>query len=149
MPVNTLPRHILSKSTFLKGCQCPKALYLYKHQPQLRSKISEQQQAIFDRGTNVGELSRQLFPGGTDASPDTPFKYQESVLLTQNLIKNGVGIIYEAAFQYDGVLAAIDILVKKSGKWKAYEVKSSTGVLQLMNWMPLFNIMPLLTQVLI
>jgi hypothetical protein len=128
MPQTSLPRHILSKSTFLKGCQCPKALYLYKHQPQLRSKISEQQQAIFDRGTSVGELARQLFPGGTDASPETPFKYQESVLLTQNLIKNGVGIIYEAAFQYDGVLAAIDILVKKSGKWKAYEVKSSTEV---------------------
>jgi cytochrome c-type biogenesis protein CcmE len=121
-------RHILSKFTFLRGCQCPKALYLYKKQPELRGKISDQQQAVFDRGTNVGELAQQLFPGGTDAGPETPFKYAESVVYTQELIKKGIDVIYEAAFQYDGVLAAIDILVKKNGKWKAYEVKSSTEV---------------------
>ena len=87
-----------------------------------------QQQAIFDRGTSVGELARQLFPGGTDASPASPFLYQQSVAQTQKLIDEGVKIIYEAAFQFDGVLAAIDILVIKNGKWKAYEVKSSTSV---------------------
>jgi hypothetical protein len=122
------PRHVLSKSTFLRGCQCPKSLYLYKYEPKLRSAITEPQQAIFDRGTSVGELARQLFPGGTDASPESPYKYQESVVLTKELIKQGVTILYEAAFQYDGVLAAIDILVKKNGKWRAYEVKSSTEV---------------------
>lgn len=121
-------RHLLSKSTFIRGCQCPKALYLYKHQPNLRGQISDQQQAIFDRGTSVGELAQELFPGGIDASPETPFLYQQSVIYTKKLIDDGVKIIYEAAFQYNGVLAAIDILVNKNGKWKAYEVKSSTEV---------------------
>jgi hypothetical protein len=37
-------------------------------------------------------------------------------------------VIYEAAFQHDGVLAALDILVKKKDGWYAYEVKSSTKV---------------------
>lgn len=120
--------HLLSKSTFIRGCQCPKALYLYKHQPNLRGQISDQQQAIFDRGTSVGELAQELFPGGIDASPETPFLYQQSVIYTKKLIDDGVKIIYEAAFQYNGVLAAIDILVNKNGKWKAYEVKSSTEV---------------------
>lgn len=121
-------RHVLSKSTFIRGCQCAKSLFLYKHQPELRDEISDHQQAIFNRGTSVGELAQQLFPGGIDASPATPFEYQKSVAYTQQLIEDGQKIIYEAAFQFNGVLAAIDILVKTKGKWKAYEVKSSTQV---------------------
>jgi predicted RecB family nuclease len=37
-------------------------------------------------------------------------------------------IIYEATFEYNGLLSAIDILVKDNNQWKAYEVKSSTSV---------------------
>jgi hypothetical protein len=36
-------------------------------------------------------------------------------------------VIYEAAFLHEGVLAALDILVKDADGWKAYEVKSSTS----------------------
>ena len=122
------PRHILSKSTFMKGCQCPKALWLYKHKPELRTEVSEQQQTIFDQGTNVGKLAEQLFPKGVDARPENTFAYQQSVVDTQKYILEGHKVIYEAAFQYDQVLAALDILVCNRGRWKAYEVKSSTSV---------------------
>src|SRR5690606_11072252 len=46
----------------------------------------------------------------------------------EDFIANGECIIYEATFQHNGVLAALDILVKESDGWKAYEVKSSTSV---------------------
>jgi predicted RecB family nuclease len=121
-------RHVLSKSTFLYGSQCTKRLYFYKFRRDLLVEISAAQQAIFDRGTSVGHLARDLFPGGKDASPATPFEYEKSVRLTKELIEAGTKVIYEAAFQYQGVLAAVDILVKRNGKWKAYEVKSSTSV---------------------
>ena len=121
-------RHQLSKSTFMKGCQCPKALYLNKHHRQLKDEVSDAQQSIFDRGTRVGELATQLFPNGKDASPPTPFDYPQSVAMTQQLINDGIPIIYEACFQYDRVLAALDILVYREGQWHAYEVKSSTSV---------------------
>ncbi len=121
-------RHILSKSTFMKGCQCVKSLYLNKHQPKLKEKISVSQQALFDRGTSVGELARQLFPGGIDASPEFYYDYARSIEYTRQLIQDGQPIIYEAAFQFDGVLVAIDILAKENGVWKGYEVKSTTGV---------------------
>lgn len=80
------PRHILSKSTFVKGCQCEKALYLSKFHRGLRQETSVQQQAIFDQGTSIGELAQKLFPGGVDASPETPYEYQKSVGRTQQLI---------------------------------------------------------------
>lgn len=122
------PRHLLSKSTFMYGCQCSKRLWLHKFQPDLRDEMDEEQIRIFQRGTNVGELARQLFPGGVNAAPPTPFEYQRSVADTARYIREGHSIIYEAAFQYEGLLCAIDIMVKRRGKWYGYEVKSSTSV---------------------
>ena len=126
--MNSLPKYILSKSTFLKGLQCAKALYLYKHHYNLKDNISAQQQAIFNQGNAVGELAQDLFQGGVDASPSSYFKMQESVYKTKELIDAGETIIYEATFQYNEVLAALDILVQDEEGWKAYEVKSSTKV---------------------
>ncbi len=119
---------MLSKSTFIRGLQCEKSLYLYKHHYNLKDETPAQLQAIFNQGTNVGLLAQGLFPNGVDASPPDHFKMQESVSKTQNFIANGESIIYEATFQYNGVLAALDILVKEVDGWKAYEVKSSTSV---------------------
>lgn len=128
-------RHVLSKSSFIRGCQCAKSLYLYKHHYNWRDPLSPAQAAIFRRGTNVGLLARELFPGGVDASPPTPFQYARSVARTVELIAEGVAVIYEAAFIHEGVLAAMDILVRDEAAadggrraYRAYEVKSSTGV---------------------
>ncbi|MEO6489890.1 MAG: DUF2779 domain-containing protein [Ferruginibacter sp.] len=112
----------------MRGCQCTKSLWLHKFQPELKDEMSAQKASIFNTGTNVGELARKLFPGGVDASPDTAFDYQQSVAATAGYIAAGSMVIYEAAFQFDGVLAALDILVKKNGRWYGYEVKSSTQV---------------------
>ncbi|WP_291103995.1 MULTISPECIES: DUF2779 domain-containing protein [unclassified Flavobacterium] len=123
-----MEKPILSKSTFIRGLQCEKSLYLYKHNYNLRDGISSQLQAIFNQGTNVGIFSQQLFPNGADASPVDHFKIQESVLKTKEFMDNGESIIYEATFQYNGVLVALDLLVKDNEGWKAFEVKSSTSI---------------------
>jgi len=101
---------------------------MYKNEYHLREETSAAQQAIFNRGTDVGTLARDLFSGGIDARPIDSFHYQQSVIKTQELIQAGYKVIYEAAFQHEQVLAAIDILVNDSGKWYGYEVKSSTEV---------------------
>ena len=118
----------LSKSTFIRGLQCEKSLYLYKHHYRLKDPIPESLQAVFDQGTNIGLLAQELFPNGVDASPENHFKMVESVGKTIDYISQGQTIIYEATFLYNDVLAALDILVKDNDGWKAYEVKSSTKV---------------------
>ena len=80
------------------------------------------------QGTDVGLLARQLFDNGVDATPTDVFHYRESVRDTAKYIAEGHTVIFEAAFQYEGILCAVDILIKHKGKWYAYEVKSSTGV---------------------
>lgn len=119
-----MKKHILSKSTFMYGVQCPLRLYLHKFKPELKNPVDEEQQAIFTTGTNVGILAQGVFPGGVDVTPPDTFSYHISVAKTKELIAAGQKIIYEAAFNFDGIMCAIDILVNKKGKWYAYEVKS-------------------------
>lgn len=123
-----MSRHKLSKSTFIRGNQCLKSLYLYKKKYNLRDPLSPEQRAIFSRGTKVGKIAQELFPGGTDSSPKTPFQYPQAVEKTARLLNEGETIIYEACFQFNEVLVALDILVKDEAGWKAFEVKSSKSI---------------------
>lgn len=123
-----LKKHIISKSTFIRGQQCLKSLYLNKNHRELKDELTDQQRSIFSRGNNVGELAQKLFPGGIDLIPENFYNFLPTIQKTQDAINNGVEVIYEAAFQFDGVLALLDILVKKKNKWYAYEVKSAASV---------------------
>ena len=118
----------LSKSSFIKGLQCDKYLYLHKNNYKLKDPLKHSTQAVFDQGNQIGLLARSLFPNGVDCSPSTHFKIIESVKKTTNFIENGENIIYEATFIFNEILAALDILVKDNEGWKAYEVKSSTHI---------------------
>ena len=118
----------LSKSQYLMGCQCTKALYLKCNSPELADEITNAQQAVFDTGNTVGELARNLFPGGVDATRGEYFNFNAALNYTQELINNGTEVIYEAGFKFEETFCYIDILVKKSNTWCAYEVKSSTEV---------------------
>jgi hypothetical protein len=124
----------LSKSSFLKALQCPKALFLQKFHPELIPEVSEQQQAIFDQGTDVGVLAQQLFPGGVDAGIHVPQNFRASLKLTQDLIAKDEKVIYEAGFAINRLHCFVDILVKEENGWHAYEVKSSTGVKDVHLW---------------
>ena len=123
-----MTKHILSKSTFMYGCQCPKRLFLHKFKPELCNEEDEQQTAIFAAGTDAGILARDLFKGGFDATPPNPYSYHISIAQTAEQIANGQTVIYEAAFQYDGVMCAVDILVKEEDGWHAYEVKGTNSL---------------------
>lgn len=123
-----IEKHLLSKSTFMYGCQCPKRLHLHKYRPEFKNPLDERVQYVKDSGSAVGLLAQHLFPGGVDASPKDTYSYQESVIKTQEMIAQGATIIYEAVFQYEGVLCALDILVKDGDTWHAYEVKGTASV---------------------
>ena len=121
-------KHILSKSTFMYGCQCPKRLYFHKFKSELRNPDDEEQESIFSTGTDIGLLARDLFPGGVSAEPPNAFSYHIAVEKTARFIEQQQQVIYEAAFNFEGVLCVIDILIKKKNKWYAFEVKGSTKV---------------------
>ena len=120
--------HLLSKSTYIAGLQCEKKLFLQKHRRDLIPPIAAAQQFVFDQGSRVGELAQQLFLGGVDATPESYYDFRPAIEQTRKWMEEGKTVIYEAAFQFDRVLAAVDILVRDGNGWKAFEVKSSTEV---------------------
>lgn len=111
----------LSKSTYIRGLQCLKSLYLNKNRAYLRDKLPEEQLAKFKRGHDIGKMAQKLFPGGTEL----PLPGESSAKKTQELIEKGEKILYEACFIAENVIIAVDILVKTEEGWQAYEVKSS------------------------
>lgn len=121
--------HTLSKSTFIRARQCTKSLYLNKFHSNLRDRISPEQMAKFRRGTDIGRLARDLYPGGVDMSPRSPTQYQKKAEETAQAILNpAISVIYEAVVQYNGVLIMLDILVRDKDGWNGYEVKSSLSI---------------------
>ncbi|HEX9252598.1 MAG TPA: DUF2779 domain-containing protein [Ignavibacteriaceae bacterium] len=120
--------HLLSKSSFIRGVQCEKHLYLYKYHYKEMDQLSDMQKAIFKRGTDVGKLAQQLFPDGIDASPATQFEYNKAVIATKNLIDKKQKVIYEASFNHSDVLAVADIILNEKSGLKVFEVKSSTSI---------------------
>lgn len=110
------------------GSQCPRRLWLYKNRPELRGEVSASQQLVFEKGADVGLLAQQLFPGGRNATPVDYKHFDQAFAQTAEWIAAGESVIYEASFVYDGVMSALDILVKKRGRWYGYEVKSSTEI---------------------
>ena len=123
-----MEKHILSKSTYIKGEQCLKQLYLTKNEPKLRDRMPAERIAIFSRGTKVGIYAQELFPGGIDAGPKHYSQYRKAVEQTAQLMSDGQEVIYEAAFQAHKTLILLDILVKNGDEWDAYEVKSSKSL---------------------
>ena len=118
--------HYLSKSLYIKGLQCQKALWLQKYQPELKDEVSENQQAAFDTGTDIGILAQQLFPGGVEV-PYDGLSPSEQLEMTNKLMVDGVETLYEAAFSFNNTFCKVDILHRSPDGWELYEVKGSTG----------------------
>lgn len=117
----------LSKSLFIRGLQCHKSLYLHKFKPELKDEISDEQEALFESGSEVGIIAQGLFPGGVEI-PYEENNYAGQVEKTKAEIKKGAKIIYEAAFSHDNLFVKVDLLKKGKRGWEIYEVKSSTKV---------------------
>jgi len=117
----------LSKSQYIRGLQCHKSLWLYKNRPDLRTEPDQAQESLFNTGYEVGELAKQLFPGGVEIVFDSD-DFNGMIEKTRELISNGTEVIYEATFSEKGIFAMADILVKNGDGWDMYEVKGSTGV---------------------
>lgn len=117
----------LSKTSLLKGIQCPKALYLSKNPPAFEVPPDPDRAAKFVLGREVGVLAQQLFPGGTEV-PFAGSSVTEQVAKTRELIEAGIEVIYEASFIFDGIFVKADILVRTGASWEIHEVKMSTQV---------------------
>jgi len=118
------PNTYLSKTLFMKGLQCHKALYFEKYQPELKVEQDTDMQLRLAGGIEAGNYAKGLFPGGVEV-PYDGLSHDEQVAMTQQLIAEGTNTIYEAAFFHDGIFVKLDILHMGTKGWEMYEVKAS------------------------
>ncbi|NKI35156.1 DUF2779 domain-containing protein [Wenzhouxiangella sp. XN79A] len=116
----------LSKTRFIAGRQCELRLWNDIHRRELATPWGETQQAVFDRGTRVGELACQRYPGGTLVGYK-PWEREPAIAETQRLMQDpSVPAIYEAAFEHHGLYVRVDVLARNGSGWDLIEVKAST-----------------------
>jgi Domain of unknown function(DUF2779) len=108
--------------------QCLKRLHLEVHRPELKV-ISPTTEAAFETGHRVGGMAHAIY--GTDDAVLIPFEggLSHALRKTARLVSAGAKFpIFEATFQYDGVLVRLDVLLPDAGGWRIVEVKASTSI---------------------
>ena len=121
--------HLLSKSKYIRGLQCDRALWLDMHMPQLAHYTAEQQMS-FDYGRTFEREFKDKFPEATDISSLLgPRRDRYASLTAEVLDRKGGVTLFEAGFEYDGVLVLADVVKKNSdGSLDVFEVKSGTAL---------------------
>ena len=117
--------HLLSKSKYIRGLQCDRALWLDVHQPSL-ARYTRDQMRRFDAGRDFEYSFKSTFPDGVDISAELKRNVDAYPVLTaQMLEKDGEIDLFEAGFQYNDVLVLADVVHKRhDGSLDIYEVKS-------------------------
>ena len=115
----------LSKSTYCKGLQCKKMLWLEKNKPNESSDTGKD--AILEQGNLVHEVARYLF--GEHINIEYTDNLGEMINDTYRTIESYKNVIItEASFNYDNNFCSVDILKKTGESYQIYEVKSSTSL---------------------
>ena len=110
----------------MAGTQCPLRLYNDVFRRDLAAPFSDTQLAIFDRGTAIGELAQQRYPGGVLVG-FKPWERAQAVAETRRLIDDpSIPAIFEAAFEHEGVFVRVDVLLRNEDGWDLIEVKAAT-----------------------
>ena len=119
--------HLLSKSKYIHGLQCDRALWLDVFNPRLARYTAEQMRR-FDRGRDYEYAFKATFHGGIDISAELKRDIDVYPERTAQLL-DGVGevVIFEAGFLYDDVLVLADVVRKNAdGTLDVFEIKSGT-----------------------
>ena len=121
------PSFMLSKTSYMKGCQCRKLLYLYKHSPSLRDPISAETRAKFTGGHSFEDVFRDAYyPNGKSVESILQGYVQFYPFLTELLLHQGVDTLFEPAFVHNKTLVLVDVLNKQpDGSWELIEIKNS------------------------
>ena len=133
MPSLSARKDVISKSQYLKGLQCPKALWLYRYRKGLAAPFSKETEQRLAMGHSVGELAKQYFSRfGPVVEVHAPFwDIDGAARQTRSLLAEGESVIFEAAAIGDGRnnYSRIDVLRRQTGQsLELIEVKAATRV---------------------
>ena len=116
----------LTKSRFKTALECPNKLFFTSKKEYANNKSEDPfMQALASGGFQVEALARLHYPNGIFIDTEN-YEYDRAVQLTDEALLQDNVIIYEAAFQYNGLFIRTDIIVKKGNTIKLIEVKAKS-----------------------
>jgi len=129
-----MKKYRLSKSRYVQGIICPKALWLSIYAPEKQAPPSPGAEYRFKVGIEVGLLAQERFLNGI-AIKTPSYLAEKAVEETQTVVSSVPAAVFEAAFFFDNVLIRVDVLRRSSDQnggssatWDLIEVKSTTIV---------------------
>ncbi len=119
--------YILTKSKYIRGLQCDRALWLDVFNPKL-ARYSAEQMRRFDQGREFEYSFKATFPDGIDISAQLKRDTIAYPVLTAQLLDTHNTVdLFEAGFLYNDVLVLADIVHRRpNGSLDIYEVKSGS-----------------------
>mgnify|MGYP006916045824 CR=1 FL=1 len=125
-----------SKTSFVRGIQCRKLLYLDKYKKQFKTPPDAETLARFQSGRDFEAAFKAKFVNGQDVK--TVYKYPSlaCVQYTRNLLSQpGEVVLFEANIFYSDILVLTDVLRKNAdGTIDIFEVKHSEKVNSAIEW---------------
>ena len=128
--------YLLSKTTFVKGKQCVKTIYLNKFKPQFKDKPSEDTLKRFKKGRDFETDFKATFDDAIDLKDKffrqmDRYEQETQAILAAYESKT----IFEAAIIFDQVLILVDVLQKNlDGTFTVFEVKVSKALNEAIRW---------------
>jgi hypothetical protein len=121
--------HLLSKSKYIRGLQCERALWLDVYNPR-EARYSADAFRRFDAGRTFEQTYKDTYPNAIDISERLKYNRDDYPQLTEELLDGeGVVDLFEAGFAYDDVLVLADVVHKREdGILDIYEVKGGREV---------------------
>lgn len=120
----------MSKSSFVRGMQCPKLVFLDKYRKDFRTPPSPDTLAAFHFGREFERKVKNLFPEAFDMQTVGRFPNEKYLQTTQELLQlHPQIVILEAGILHNEVAIMTDILRKNAdGSFDVFEVKASSHV---------------------
>lgn len=119
--------YLLTKSKYIRGLQCDRALWLDVYNPKLARYTAEQMRR-FDRGREFEYAFKDTFPNGIDISAELKRNTDAYPILTAQFLNQAEEVnLFEAGFLYNDVLVLADVVHRRpDGTLDIYEVKSGS-----------------------
>ncbi|HET6567284.1 MAG TPA: DUF2779 domain-containing protein [Rhodothermales bacterium] len=117
------PTVFFTKSDYRTALDCPTKLYFQSHSGEYPSKATDDPflKALQKGGFQVGALARLYYPDGILVDSRST---QEALKATATLMRRERVVLFEAAFEWNGLLVRTDVLVKDGSRITIKEVKS-------------------------
>ena len=119
--------YLLTKSKYIRGLQCDRALWLDVYNPKLARYTAEQMRR-FDHGREFEYAFKDTFPNGIDISAELKRNTDAYPIMTAQLLNQEEEVnLFEAGFLYNDVLVLADVVHRRpDGTLDVYEVKSGS-----------------------